>query len=466
MAGQAVTEQGFAGGFPVAETIDRVYDESDLNRAIQAYRFFYPTVSGAAVVRGNRAAGLVDNKVFGILDTTPQQVGFTLNSDTPYGPMLLDLSDGPMVVELPPGPLINLAIDVHQRWVADMGLPGPDEGRGGRHLIVPLGYTGDIPDGYHVWHSTTNTVIVGARALPTDGDVQAAMDLVTSITVHPLEPRPGWNEPAWINLTGRPLDMTPLDWETNIQFWEVLHEVIDSEYPYQRYRDYYGELAVLGIARGRPFEPDERMRRILTEAALAGNAQMRVESFADRRPDDVAWPDRKWQWAGLRPENGDFETPGYVDLDARDVWFYQAIGASPAMFRRRPGFGSLYWLGLRDSSGKYLDGGTTYRLTVPLPVPAQLFWSVTVYDAETRSQIQTDQGRAAVRSLFELRDSLDGEQSLDLFFGPEAPPGRLGRTEQWVKTIPGRGWFSYLRLYGPKVAAFDGAWKPADFEVV
>ena len=462
MSGLAVTEQGFAGGFPVAETIDRIYDEADLNRAIQAYRFFYPTVSGAAIVSGNRNAGLVDNKVFGILDTTPQQVGFTLNSDTPYGPMLLDLRGGPMIVELPAGPLVVAALDVHQRWVADMGVPGPDEGKGGMHLIVPLGYTGDLPDGYHVWHSTTETVIVGARALPIDGDVRAAMDLLTTIKVRPLEPRPDWTEPTWVNLSGTALDMSPLEWETNIRFWEVLHEVIDSEYPYQGYRDYYGELAVLGIAKGQSFSPDARMRRILTEAARTGNAQMRVESFADRRPDGVVWPDRKWQWVALRPESGDFDTASFVDLDARDVWFYQAIAASPAMFRRRPGSGSLYWLGLRDSTNAYLDGGKTYQLTVPLPVPAQLFWSVTVYDAQTRSQIHTDQGKAALRSLFELRDLQGPAQSIELYFGPEAPAGQAG---QWIKTIPGRGWFSYLRIYGPKAPAFNGNWKPGDFEV-
>src|SRR5262249_45337057 len=145
-----------------------------------------------------------------------------------------------------------------------------------------------------------------------------------------------------------------------------------------------------------------------------------------------------------------------------EVWFYQAIGASPAMFRRKPGSGSLYWLGLRDNAGAYLDGGKTYRLTVPQPVPGKLFWSVTAYDAETRSQVQTDQGKAALRSLFELKDKA-GENSVDLYFGPNAPAGKEG---QWIKTNPGKGWFGYFRIYGPEQAAFDGSWKPGDFEEV
>ena len=161
-------------------------------------------------------------------------------------------------------------------------------------------------------------------------------------------------------------------------------------------------------------------------------------------------------------ENGDFDAPSYVDVDAREIWFYQAIGASPAMFRRQAGSGSLYWLGLRDNTGAYVDGGKTYKLTIPQPVPGKLFWSVTVYDAETRSQIQTDQGYAALRSMFELKE-LAKESSVDLYFGPKVP---TGKEKQWIKTIPGKGWFVYIRIYGPEQAAFDGSWKPGDFEEV
>ena len=154
--------------------------------------------------------------------------------------------------------------------------------------------------------------------------------------------------------------------------------------------------------------------------------------------------------------------PTFRDLDARAKWFYQAMVESPAMFRRDPAAGSLYWLGLRDKSGGYLDGGRTYKLTVPLPVPAKLFWSLTIYDPMNRSEIATDQGKAALRSLFELKDT-PGSGSVDLFFGPNAPPGQEAR---WIKTIPGKGWFTYFRIYGPEQAAFDGSWKPGDFEEV
>ena len=149
----------------------------------------------------------------------------------------------------------------------------------------------------------------------------------------------------WLDLTPPPQDTTPLAWENNLRFWQELYEVISTDAPTPRFHNMYGELAALGIEKGKPFDPDWRMVGILERAARTGNAQMRVESFADRRPDSIVWPDRKWEWAALRFEDGDFNAPNYADLYARDKWFYQAIGASPAMFKRDTTAGSLYWLG-------------------------------------------------------------------------------------------------------------------------
>ncbi len=457
------SEYEFVNGYPTEATIKKAYDDADLARAIQAYKFFYATVSGEAILQGNLDINIKPNTVFGTLDTKPLQIGYTLNSDTPYGPVLLDLSKGPMVVELAAGPLIVVAMDVNQRWVADMGIPGPDAGKGGKHLILPPGYTGKVPDkGYYIWKSSSNNLTVGVRSLPAGGDVPDAIERIKTVKVYPLGNEKQASSIQWLDLTGKSQNTTPLEWETNIKYWEVLHKVIDREPLVDLYRADYGDLAVLGIGTGKPFKPDARMKEILEKAAKMANAQMRVQSFADRRPDRVVWNDRQWEWVGLRPENGNFDAPSYIDLDAREVWFYQAIGASPAMFRRQAGQGSLYWLGLKDKEGKYVDGTKTYKLTIPQPVPAGLFWSITIYDADTRSQVQTDQGYAALRSMFELKDQA-GQASVDLYFGPKAP---AGKEKQWIKTIPGKGWFAYIRIYGPKEEAFNGTWKPSDFEEV
>src|SRR5215510_6602215 len=458
-----MTQYEFKGGFPTAETVQQLYDAADLNRAIQAYRFFFPNVSILGLFNGFEPIGTKDNNAFAVLEGRPSGVLFTPNSDLPYAAMPLDLKVGPITVELPEGPLIGVANDLNFRWVIDMGLPGPDAGKGGKHVILPPEYKGKVPTGYYTGTSSTNRVFLIVRSLPIKGDVKAALARIQTVKVEPLNPPAGWTPPTWTNVTEKSFDATPLQWETNLKFWEVLHSIIDTEPVYEPFRNYYGELAALGIVKGKPFAPDARMKGILEAAAKAGNAQMRVQSFADRRPDRVVWPDRKsWAWATLRPENGVFDAPTYVDLDAREKWFFQATFESPAMFRRQAGGGSVYWFAARDKTGAYLDGGKAYKLTIPQPVPVKLFWSVTVYDTATRSQVQTDQDKAALRSLFELKD-VKGNAPVDLYFGPKAPAGQEGR---WIKTEPGKGWFAYIRIYGPEQAAFDKSWKPGDFEEV
>ena len=421
----------FERGFPLGNTTPKAYDDNDLNRAIEAYKFFYPTVSGRAIFVENERLGIVPNKVWGTLEGQPKHVGFTYNSDTPYAPALIDLSDGPIVVELPPGPLICIAMDVNQLWIADLGVPGPSHGAGDKVVLLPPGYKDKPPAGYRAAYSPSNNMLVGIRSLPVGRDVAGAIALIKKAKVHPLKPTPDWPELKWLDLTPPPEDTTPLKWENNMEYWRQLYNVINTEVPNQRFHFWYGELAALGLEKGKPFNPDARMTGILEKAAEIANGQMRVESFGDRRPDRIVWPDRKWEWAALRYEDGDFNTANYNDLYARDKWFYQAIGASPAMFKRDPTAGSLYWLGLRDSAGTPLDGGKPYKLAVPQPVPGKLFWSVTVYDTDTRSQIITDQSKAALRSLFELKDA-SKTQPTELYFGPTPPQGH---ENQWIKTI-------------------------------
>ncbi|WP_199196968.1 DUF1254 domain-containing protein [Achromobacter sp. MYb9] len=451
----------FERGYPTSATSQHVRSDQLLQRALVAYRYWYPTVSMEGVFNGNRAVGIEDGKQWGIAAAGPRQVGFTLNSDTPYGSAVIDLSRGPVVIELPPGPYIGLVNDHNQGWVQDLGLPGPDAGKGGRHLVVPAGYTDALPEGYHVGHSPSIKNLLAVRAMPVGGDVPKALEALRAVKIYPLatDGKAGRTLDA-VDTTQMSLDSSSLKWEDNFKFWEVLDRVIQEEPVNPASRDMYGLLAELGIEKGKPFKPDLKSRETLTQAAKLGRDQMIVTAFDSDRGDRKAWPDRHWEWVGLVPGSVQFETPAGIDMDARDRWFAQAIVTSPAMFKRDAGAGSLYWLGARDAQGTYLDGGKQYTLSVPQPVPGKLFWSVTVYDSKTRSQVQTDQGKAALRSLFELKD-VDSSQPLKLYFGPKAPAGQENR---WIKTNPGQGWFAYIRIYGPETAAFDKSWKPGDFE--
>jgi hypothetical protein len=449
----------FQRGFPTKATSERTRDEADFERAVTAYRFWYPTVSAEGIFDGLRRAGIKDNEALMIQETHPHHIIFTANSDTPYGSCTLDLRDGPFVLEMPPGPLIGLVNDHHQGWILDLGLPGPAGDKGGRHVVIPPGYQGKTPDGFS-GASMSYKVMVAVRSLPVGGDVKAAMDRLRTVKIYPLSTAADPKPLKAVDISQKALDGTCLRWEDNIQFWRKLHEIVDDEPLVERFLPMYGQLAALGIEKGTPFAPDARMTGVLEKAAKAGRDEMLVSAFGSARSDRLAWKDRQWEWVGLVPGSAQFETSSGMDLEARERWFAQAIVTSPAMFRRTKGAGSLYWLGCRDGGGAYLDGGKTYRLRVPMPVPAGLFWSVTAYDAETRSEVQTPQGRAALRSLFELKDAGDASPA-DLYFGPTAPSGQERR---WIRTLPERGWFAYFRIYGPQGPAFDGSWKPGDFE--
>ncbi|QLY24912.1 DUF1254 domain-containing protein [Bdellovibrio sp. KM01] len=447
-------------GFPSDKFVMSAQDDQDYQRALTAYRFWYPTVSAESIFNGNREIGVADQSI-SVVAAQPYHIGFTLNSDTPYGGGVLDLKNGPMVIDVPPGMYIGLVNDHNQKWILDFGLPGPHADKGGKHLILPPNYRGEIPKGYQIGHSATYKNLVAIRALPTDGDMNKAIQALSKIKIHPL------NNPEqlmkMVNVTAQRMDSTPLRVEDNIQYWQTLHKVISEEPTSPEYSGMYGLLESLGMERGKTFNPDSRMKGILERAARDGKAQMIVAAFADPRPERIAWKDRKWEWVGYISNNGNFATADGIDMQARDRWFAQAIVTSPAMFARVPGAGSLYWMGLRDSKGAFLDGGKSYKLTVPYPVPNRLFWSVTAYDAKTRSQVQTPQNKAALRSLIELSDIPEGTKEVTLYFGPKAP---AGKEKYWIQTTPGKGWFAYFRIYGPTAPAFDGTWRPGDFESI
>lgn len=454
-------QYSFERGYPTAEAIRKAYDDADFIRATEAYKFFYPGVAFTAGFSAFETVGVFTNRSACVMQGSPKQVAFTANSDTPYAFVPLDLHIGPIVVEIPPAPLMCIVNDLNQQFVMDLGLRGPDAGKGGKHIVLPPDYNDNIPDGYYASRSSTFRFVLLVRVIPPNGDVSTALEIMKQVSIHPLDPAAEWKGIEWVDLATTSFDLTPIDLEKDIRFWKLLHRLLNEEPAYEPYRMNYGQLATLGIERGKPFAPDARLTEILNNAARTANDQMRIQSFADRRPERVVWPDRKWEWASLRHENGTFDMPNYRDLDARTKWFYQAMFESPTIFRRDEKAGSLYWLGLRDAEDKYLDGGRNYKLLIPLPVPANLFWSVTVYDNATRSEIVTNENKAALRSLFELK-YLNGGMA-ELYFGPQAPKGKENR---WIKTAPGKGWFVYFRIYGPNKPAFDGSWKPGDFQEI
>jgi hypothetical protein len=223
-----------------------------------------------------------------------------------------------------------------------------------------------------------------------------------------------------------------------------------------------GLAASIGIRKDRPFAPDERMAAILGDAAAVGNATARAIAFDTRDAAAFVYPGSAWKTAFI---GGDYQwlNDGGANgrnLDARSLFFYLATVNTPAMAWKLVGLGSQYAYAERDGDGDHLDGSSTYRLTLPVGVPAKDFWSVAVYDPQTRSELQTSQPFPSRNS---QRDALEAnpDGSVDLWFGPAAPSGREAN---WIATVPGKGWFAILRLYGPLEPWFDQTWRPGEFE--
>ncbi len=152
----------------------------------------------------------------------------------------------------------------------------------------------------------------------------------------------------------------------------------------------------------------------------------------------------------------------WLNLDARTQFMYNAIGITPAMAIAMPGIGSQYAAAVRDSKGKYLNGYRTYKLTLPSNVPAKDFWSIVLYDTQTRSMLQTDQQFPSLNSeRGGVEQNTDG--SFDIYFGPKAPQGK---EKNWIQTVPGKGFLLILRLYGPLEPWFDKTWRPGKIEMV
>jgi hypothetical protein len=241
--------------------------------------------------------------------------------------------------------------------------------------------------------------------------------------------------------------------------FEFVNRVIQDEPIDALDPDTLGLFAAIGIEKGKPFAPDARLKKILTEAAAVGDATARSVTYRSRMKDAYFYPNSAW----VTPFIGGsykFEQDGAVNLDAKNMFFFYATGVTPAMTMKMVGEGSQYAGAFVDAKGNPLDGSKTYRLHMPPNIPAKDFWSFTLYDNQTRSMLQTDQQSPAVGSLTKgLLVNADG--SVDVYFGPKAPSGKEAN---WVQTIPGKGWNTLLRLYGPLEPWFNKTWRPGEIE--
>lgn len=444
-------------GYPTDATVEKMYDEIDFQRACQAYLWALPMmgmVQWQAEQRDKFGAGNLDFVEY--LTFTDKLGLLTANATTPYLIAFPNLREsGPLVLEIPAGPTAGGILDFWQRPLSDTGQTGPDKGNGGKYLILGPDDPEMRPDGYFVFRSPTVNIFIGQRAL--EADREKALALTTATRIYPYSAKESPRPNRYIRPEGRTWSGTQ---PRGMDYWRGVADFINEEPAHERDRMILGMLQPLGIEKGKPFHPDARQSKILSDAAQVGEVMARTIAYKKRFEGVTVWPNKKWEISLYLKETSQ-EAPHYTEFDERTSWFYEAVTVSVGMMGRTVGFGQVYLESTRDAAGKWLDGGKNYRLRVGPNVPVSQFWSVTVYDNETRCFVDT--GVAPDRS---SRDAIvkKADGSVDLYFGPEAPAGRPAAN--WIKTIPGKGWFAYFRLYGPTETYFDRSWVLEDFEQI
>lgn len=467
----------FFDGMPDDATVGKLYDNLSLIRGVETFLNGIPATSIEGIRLGSLELGAdASNKAIifeQLMDSAP--LFLTGNTDTVYAMVILDLQkDGPTVVEIPPGSGPGTLNDAFFRFVADMGAPGLDRGKGGKYLILPPDYQGDLnpPVGgaeaevegekYFVSKSTSYVNWLALRGFLVEGKTDAAVgSFKGGLKVYPLSQRD--HPPTMEFIDGSRKSYNTIH-ANDFEFFEELHTVIEREPSSMFGPEMLGLFASIGIQKGKPFAPDERMKKLLTDAVAIGNATARALLFRPRLDGVKLYPDSAWSTAFV---GGSYQWlrdggEGGRNLDARTLFFYQATVNTPAMVEKMVGAGSQYAYAATDKDGDYLDGAKTYKLHIPANVPAKDFWSVVIYDPQTRSQLQTGQ---TFPSKNNKRDQLiaNADGSVDLYFGPKATDGQEAN---WIQTVPGKGWYTLLRLYGPLEPWFDKTWRPGEFEGV
>ncbi len=448
----------FFDGFPTDETVQKVYDNLDFMRGVQVFLNTIPAASLVAMRAAMRDIGAVHGTITIFEDLLDSKSLFlTPNSESVYTGTWLDLRDGPIVVESPPNTL-GIVNDFWFRYVADLGNAGPDRGRGGKFLFLPPDYDGPVPSGYFVYRSPTYGNTLMWRGFLVDGDPGPAVESIKQhARIYPLAQASNPPEQRFINVSGREVNTIHAN---DYEFFEEVNQVVQEEPVESIDPETLGLLASIGIEKGKPFAPDTRMREILTEAAAVANATARALLFDTREQEAFIYENSAWfvPWIGGSHE---WLANGARLLDARSMFFYYATFVTPAMTVKMVGVGSQYAVAARDADGIGLDGSKTYKLTLPPNVPAADFWSLVVYDNQTRSMLQTDQQFPSLNSQRGVQANADG--SFDIYFGPEAP---AGMDSNWIQTIPGKGWNMIFRLYGPLEPWFDKTWRLGEIELV
>ncbi|WP_421980818.1 DUF1254 domain-containing protein [Roseibium sp.] len=458
---QALGTLHFDDGAPSPETVKKVFDNLDFYRGVETFLTGIPAASMYGYLEGMKQAGMGTFSL-GLHEAMfdARTLWLTPNTTTMYGIAEINVKDGPTVMEVPSG-VLGPVMDAYFRFVADVGFTGPDRGQGGKYLFVHDSYEGELPnEDYFIVRTPSYRNGLLMRAFVIDEDIPLTAEHVKkNWRLYPFSQADNPPAPEFVNLAGVQYNTIHAN---DFEFYEELNATVQYEPASAFTRDNAALWASIGIEKGKSFDPDPRMKKILIDSAAVGNATARAVSYTPRDRELYFWDDRQW-FSPYAPESYLFENEtGTLVPDWRTFFHYMAIGVTPAMAQSAVGTGSTYAFTAQDENGEYLSGDKVYTVTMPAPIPAKDFWSFTVYSNQHRSLLETDQIEAGIDNFREgLQPNDDG--SYTIWFSSTPPEGK---ESNWVQTMPGKTFSSIVRLYGPLEPWFDRSWKPSDFTVV
>jgi hypothetical protein len=456
-----VTQLNNGNWLPQAEAASLV-DDLYFHQALQAYILTLPILNTIGMKDDSEATFGAGYNVLPIWKERMDSRTWvpTPNADVIYSMSYLDLKQtGPLVVAAPPN-IIGMFTDFYQRTITDVGAIGPDRARGGLYLLLPPGYTGEIPKGYFAFESKTYNVFLFFRTIMKPGengpDPAPAVALAEQTRVYPLFTTEKDVKPmVFPDGSGKHVNMM---YPTDNAFWTKLKAFVDYEPDTAIDPVTSGTLAAIGIVKGEPFAPTEKQQALLKKAVETAPKMIlatRQLGRTDKR--DRYYKDRNWinVWGGATSE---WLQASYLDIIQRATYFQVAYSSAPAMVMRTIGAGSKYPVALSDADGDFLHGSNAYRLHLPPNPPAALFWAVTAYNITDGTMTAAAQLMPSINGMNKTAKNQDG--SIDIYFGPQKPAS--APESNWIQTADGRDFLVALRLYGTGVDFYDQSWKPDD----
>jgi hypothetical protein len=454
----------FFDGVPTKETAELTQDFLLKARGVDAFLKGIPGASLQALRKGPGALGVKGNGKVAIFEKLMDShaLFLTANTSTLYiFPYVNTKDDGPVVVEVPPM-MLGAFDDAWFRFVSDVGLAGPDKGKGGKYLVLPPGYDKEIPEGYFVIKPRTYATWLFMRGNISKGIDVAVKNVKDHLKVYPLSEVKNPRKVEYVNMTGKPFNTIH---PNTFEFYEHLNVLIQEESDDMLDDETKGLFASIGIKKGEKFDPTPREKKILTDAVAIANAAARSNNYYPTGDLKMVYfyKDVPTEWVMAYPDkNVYFNYEHGFNTDARVFFHYTYTAVTPSMATPHEGRGSDYCIAFKDSNHEVFDGSKTYKIHLPPNVPVADFWALTIYDSQTRSMLQTDQPYPTVGSNDKgFKQNKDG--SYDVYFGPKAPKGFK---HNWLQTIPGKSWFVILRMYGPLKPFIEKSWRPGEIEVV